>query len=44
MPLKYENNTMEELKKMCKQNNISGYSKLNKSDLIKIIIIRIIIT
>lgn len=37
MPLKYENNTMEELKKICKQNNISGYSKLNKKDLIKLL-------
>lgn len=37
MPLKYENNTMEELKKMCKQNNISGYSKLNKKELIKLL-------
>ena len=26
-----------ELKKMCKKYNITGYSKLNKSDLIKII-------
>lgn len=37
MPLKYEDNTIEELKKMCKQNNISGYSKLNKKELIKIL-------
>jgi hypothetical protein len=37
MPLKYENNTVEELKKMCKQYNISGYSKLNKKDLIKLL-------
>jgi hypothetical protein len=37
MPSKYENNTIEELKKMCKQNNISGYSKLNKKDLIKLL-------
>ena len=37
MSLKYENNTMEELKKMCKQNNISGYSKLNKKELIKLL-------
>ena len=37
MPLKYENNTIEELKKMCKQNNISGYSKLNKKELIKLL-------
>ena len=28
--------TMEELKKMCRQKNISGYSKLNKMDLIKL--------
>ena len=28
--------TMEELKKMCRQKNISGYSKLNKVDLIKL--------
>ena len=37
MPLKYENNTVEELKKICKQNNISGYSKLNKKELIKLL-------
>ena len=37
MSLKYENNTVEELKKLCKQNNISGYSKLNKKELIKIL-------
>ena len=36
MPSKYENMTMEELKKMCRQKNISGYSKLNKLDLIKL--------
>lgn len=37
MPLKYENNTVEELKKICKNNNISGYSKLNKKELIKLL-------
>jgi hypothetical protein len=37
MSLKYENNTVEELKKLCKQNNISGYSKLNKKELIKLL-------
>ena len=37
MPSKYENMTMEELKKMCRQKNISGYSKLNKELLIKLI-------
>jgi len=37
MSLKYENNTVEELKKMCKKNNISGYSKLNKKELIKLL-------
>jgi hypothetical protein len=37
MPLKYENNTVEELKKICKHNNISGYSKLNKKELIKLL-------
>ena len=37
MSLKYENNTIEELKKICKQNNISGYSKLNKKELIKLL-------
>ena len=36
MPSKYENMTIEELKKMCRQKNISGYSKLNKLDLIKL--------
>ena len=36
MPSKYENMTMEELKKMCRQKNISGYSTLNKLDLIKL--------
>jgi len=35
MPSKYENKTIEELKEMCRQNNINGYSKLNKEDLIK---------
>ena len=37
MSLQYKNNTVEELKKICKQNNISGYSKLNKKDLIKLL-------
>ena len=37
MSLKYENNTVEELKKICKNNNISGYSKLNKKELIKLL-------
>ena len=36
MPSKYENMTMQELKKMCRQKNILGYSKLNKLDLIKL--------
>ena len=36
MPSKYENMTIEELKKMCRKKNISGYSKLNKLDLIKL--------
>jgi hypothetical protein len=29
------NNTIKELKKICKKNKIKGYSKLNKADLIK---------
>ena len=37
MSLQYKNNTVEELKKICKQNNISGYSKLNKKELIKLL-------
>ena len=37
MPSKYENKTMEELKEMCRQKNISGYSKLNKEDLLKLV-------
>ena len=28
---------MEELKEMCRQKKISGYSKLNKEDLLKLV-------
>ena len=32
-----ENKTVEELKQMCKKKNITGYSKLLKEDLIKVL-------
>jgi len=36
MVSKYEKKTILELKEMCHQNNISGYSKLNKNELIEL--------
>ena len=35
--MKYENNTIIELKDICKRREIKGYSKLNKSELIRLI-------
>lgn len=35
--MKYENKTISELKDICKKRDISGYSKLNKDDLIRLI-------
>jgi len=35
--MKYENKTIIELKDICKRREIKGYSKLNKSELIRLI-------
>ena len=37
MVSKFENKTVEELKEICRQKNITGYSKLKKEDLIKLV-------
>jgi surface protein len=37
MVSKFANKTVEELKEMCRQKNIRGYSKLKKEDLIKLV-------
>ena len=37
MVSKLINKTVEELKFICRQKNITGYSKLNKEDLIKLV-------
>ena len=37
MVSKFENKTVEELKKICRKKNITGYSKLKKEDLIKLV-------
>ena len=37
MVSKFENKTVEELKEICRQKNITGYSKLKKEDVIKLV-------